>query len=218
MTGRSCILTQTMGILQMTHFAVRQESVSEALTLPRAYLEKHWYAIYTCANHEKRVAQQLIEREVEHFLPLYSSVRRWSDRRVKVDLPLFSGYVFARFILRDRLRVQQIPGVARLVGFGGTPTALPEEQIEALKTTLAGGVRAQPHPYLTIGQRVRVKAGPLEGCEGILRRRKGCFRFVLSLDLIRRSVIVEVGAAEIESLSTSWKARGERGTAIAFEY
>src|SRR5580700_8237318 len=85
-----------------------------------------WYAAYTSANHEKRVAEQLGVREVEHFLPLYSSVRRWKDRRVMLELPLFPGYVFVRMALRDRLQVMQIPGIARLVGFDGTPSALPE--------------------------------------------------------------------------------------------
>src|SRR5438270_7010797 len=82
--------------------------------LPPTHPEPGWYAAYTCANHEKRVAEQLSVREVEHFLPLYVSVRRWKDRRVTLDLPLFPGYVFVRVALRDRLQVQQLPGVARL--------------------------------------------------------------------------------------------------------
>ena len=82
------------------------------------------------------MAEQLGVREVEHFLPLYSSVRRWKDRRVTLDLPLFPGYVFVRMALRDRLQVQQVPGVARLVGFDGTPAALPDEEIDALRTSL----------------------------------------------------------------------------------
>src|SRR6266852_464107 len=79
--------------------------------------QPHWYAAYTSANHEKRVAVQLKERAVENFLPLYESVRRWKDRRMKLQLPLFPGYVFVRLALRDRLRVLQIPSVVRLVGF-----------------------------------------------------------------------------------------------------
>src|SRR5215467_7020856 len=87
--------------------------------LPLEYVEPHWYAAYTCANHEKRVAEQLIERAVEHFLPQYESVRRWKDRRVKLQLPLFPGYVFVRLELRNQIRVLQIPSVVRLVGFNG---------------------------------------------------------------------------------------------------
>src|SRR5216683_2968155 len=136
------------------------------------WAEQHWYAAYTCAKHEKRVSTELGMRKVEHFLPLYSSVRRWKDRRVTLERPLFPGYVFVRLALRDRLRVQTIPGVARLVGFGQTPAALPDEELEALRTSLRSGIRAVPHPLLTVGRRVRVKSGPLAGLQGILVKRK----------------------------------------------
>src|SRR3979411_833139 len=99
-----------------------------------------WYAAYTSANHEKRVAQQLGLRLVEHFVPLYESVRRWKDRKVRLELPLFPGYVFVRLVVRDRLQVLQVPGVARLVGFNGLPCALPDSEMEALKAGLASGV------------------------------------------------------------------------------
>src|SRR2546421_12913356 len=107
--------------------------------MPEAQLEHRWYAAYTSANHEKRVASQLGERAVEHFLPVYASVRRWKDRRVTLELPLFPGYVFVRMELRNRLRVLQIPGVAKLVGFDGAPAALPEGEIETLRMSLDGG-------------------------------------------------------------------------------
>jgi transcription antitermination factor NusG len=125
-------------------------------------------------------------------------VRRWKDRRVQLQLPLFPGYVFVHFALRDRLQVLQIPGVAKLVSFNGTPAALPQEEIEALRASLESGVRAEPHPYLTGGRRVRVKSGPLQGMQGVLVRRKNRSRFVISLDLIMRSVAVEVDALELE--------------------
>jgi transcription antitermination factor NusG len=169
--------------------------------LPAEYLEQRWYAAYTSANHEKRVAEQLVQRSVEHFLPLYASVRRWKDRKVKLDLPLFPGYVFVRLALRDRLQVLQVPGVANLVGFGGTLTALPEGEIERLRTSLGSGVRAEPHPFLTAGRRVRIKAGPLEGREGILLRRKGSLRVVLSIELIQRSIVVDVDVADVQPLT-----------------
>jgi transcription antitermination factor NusG len=155
-----------------------------------------WYAAYTSANHEKRVAEQLTVRAVEHFLPLYESVRRWKDRRMQLQLPLFPGYVFVRLKLQNRLQVLQVPGVARFVGFNGMPTALPDKEIEALRTSIVSGMRAEPHPYLAVGRRVRITAGPLVGHEGILlRRRGGCTRVVLSVDLIQRSVRVDVDAA-----------------------
>jgi transcription antitermination factor NusG len=173
---------------------------TEYRQLPSHYLEPHWYAAYVSANHEKRVGQQLQLRAIEHFLPLYDSVRRWKDRRINLQLPLFPGYVFVHLALRDRLQVLETRGVAKLVGFNGAPTPLPQLEIEALRTTLGDGVRANPHPYLKVGRRVRVKAGPLEGMQGILVRRKNVSRFVISLDLIMRSVAVEVEALELEPM------------------
>jgi transcription antitermination factor NusG len=159
-----------------------------------------WYAAYTCANHEKSVAEQLSVRSVEHFLPLYESVRRWKDRRVHLQLPLFPGYVFVRLALRDRLQVLQIPSLARLVSFNGTPAALPEAEIEALKAGLERGLHAVPHPYLKAGRRVRITTGPLEGLEGIVIRKKNALRFVISLDLIMRSVAIEIAVADLEPI------------------
>lgn len=169
--------------------------------MPDAYVVQHWYATYTCAQQEKRVAEQLAERKIEHFLPLYASVRRWKDRHVRLELALFPGYVFVRLALQDRLRVLLVPRVVRLVGFGGWPTALPDDQIEILRAGLTERLCAEPHPFLTAGHRVRVRRGPLQGAEGILVRKKGIFRMVLSLNLIMRSVAVEVDAADVEPLS-----------------
>jgi len=163
-----------------------------------AMTRPHWYAIYTSANHEKKVAAELGRRSVESFLPLYSSVRRWKDRRMKLQLPLFPGYVFVHLALSERLRVLQVPGVAKLVGFGGQPAALPDAQLEALRAGLNGQLCAEPHPYLAVGRRVRVLRGPFQGAEGILSRKKGVFRVVLSLELILRSIAVEVDAADVE--------------------
>src|ERR1700689_5528080 len=101
-------------------------------------LDKRWYAAHTRANHEKRVAEQLGRRAVEHFLPLYQSVRKWADRRKRLEVPLFPGYVFVRLPLQERLRVLEIPSVARLVGFDHLPAALPDDEVEALRNGLTG--------------------------------------------------------------------------------
>jgi transcription antitermination factor NusG len=159
-----------------------------------------WYAAYTRANHEKRVAEQLRQRSVEHFLPCYDSVRRWKDRKVCLQMPLFPGYVFVRIPLRDQMRVREIPSVATLVGSNGTPTALPDEDICTLQKGFAEGVCAQPHPYLAVGRRVHVVSGPLAGLEGILLKRKNRTRFVISLELIMRSVAVEIDPAELRTV------------------
>ena len=168
--------------------------------LHSARLEQHWYAAYTCANHEKQVATQLDVRAVEHFLPLYSSVRRWKDRRVTLDLPLFPGYVFIRLALPERLRVLEIPGVVRLVGFSGQPAALPDEDMEILRAGLGQRLCAEPHPFLTVGRRVRIMGGPFMGLEGILKKKKSALRVVVSLELIQRSVAVDVDAADVQAL------------------
>ncbi len=162
-----------------------------------------WYAAYTCANHEKRVADQLSARNVEHFLPLYTSVRHWKDRRKELRLALFPGYVFVRIALRDRLRVLEIPSVAKLVGFNGSATPLPEAEIQALKASLEAGLRAEPHPYITVGRRVRITSGPLKGLEGILVRKKNEMRFVISINLIQRSIHLDIDAQSAEPVSHS---------------
>jgi len=170
---------------------------TETSVLPVVDCELRWYAAYTSANREKRVSEQLNMRRVEHFLPLYTSLRRWKDRKVKLDMPLFPGYVFVRMALRDRLPVLQVPGVARLVGFNGTPVALPPEEIETLRASLVASVRVQPHPYLVVGQRVSLRSGPLAGLSGILVRRKSGARLVVSVDLIQRSVALEIDEADL---------------------
>lgn len=172
--------------------------LARSASLNEAFSEEKWYAAYTSANHERSVAAQLEVRSVEHFLPTYSSVRRWKDRRVTLNLPLFPGYVFVRMALSERALVVQVPGVARLVGFNGAATPLPEEEIEGLKRGLASGMRTEPHPFLRTGQRVRVQTGTLQGLEGIVVRRKNGRRLVVSLELIQRAMAVDLDSAEVE--------------------
>jgi transcription antitermination factor NusG len=194
----------------MAAATIPQPAVELVPELPAVFHEARWYAAYTCANHEKQVAEQLRERSVEHFLPLYETVHRWRDRRVRLHLPLFPGYIFVRLPLRDRLRVLQVPSVVRLVGFGdGLPTALPEEEITTLRNGLSGDLRAEPHPYLTAGRRVSIINGPLAGMEGILQRRKGNYRVVICVDLIMRAISVEADVADVMPLASG--GRGLRG-------
>jgi len=166
-------------------------------SLSARYVEPRWYVAQTCSRHEKTVAEQLGCRGIENFLPLYERVSRWKDRRVRLQLPLFAGYVFIHLPLRDRLRVLEIPGVARLVGFGGLPTAVPNEEMEALREALKGNLRMGPHPYLNAGRRVLITGGPLAGLEGILVRKKNQYRLVLSIELIQRAVFVDVDVADV---------------------
>jgi transcription antitermination factor NusG len=143
---------------------------------------------------------------VDYLLPLYSSLRRWKDRRKQLDMVLFPGYVFVNIALTERLRVLVMPGVSQFVSFYGRPAVVPEHQIRAFCLSVEGGLAMQPHPYLQKGHLVRVRNGPMAGLEGILLRRKDKFRVVISIDLIMRSVVVEVDEGDIEPLASNLQA------------
>jgi transcription antitermination factor NusG len=164
------------------------------------FFDSHWYAIYTWANHEKRVAREIAARGIEHYVPLYRSVRWWKDRRVELDLPLFPSYVFARLALCDKLKVLQVSSVVRFVGFNGQPAALPDDEFETLRAGLKERARVEPCPFLTVGRRVRIVGGPFTGLQGVLKRKKSSLRVVVSLDVIQRSLAVEVEAADVTAI------------------
>jgi transcription termination/antitermination protein NusG len=159
-----------------------------------------WFALYTRAHHEKSSAAQLGQRAIENFLPTFHTVRRWKDRRKQLELPLFPGYLFARFDPRAKLDVLNVPGVVRLVGFGSHPLAVPDDEIENLRIAIREHLDVQPHAYLTAGQRVRVIRGPLAGMSGTLVRRKGRARLLVSIELIQRAAAIEVAAQDVEPL------------------
>ena len=159
-----------------------------------------WYAVSVRPRHEKLVTRHLEHQGLNHFLPVYRSVRRWKDRHKELDMALFPGYVFVNLNLRDRLRVLRAPGAVQFVTFQGQPAVIPDSEIRALESSLSAGLRLQPHPYLHQGARVRLKRGPLVGAEGIMIRRKERFRLVLSIDLIMRSVVFEVDEADVEPI------------------
>src|ERR1700722_4363988 len=168
--------------------------------IPQGSRPENWYAIYTCPRHEKHVAEQIEQRSLPCFLPLYRSVRRWKDRRKELELALFPGYVFVRMALTSKLLVLQLSGVVRLVAFNGQPAALPTAEIEALQALWSSELKVEPHPYLCAGRRVRVHNGPMQGLEGIIVRRKDRCRVIFSIDLIMRSVAVEVDEADLEAM------------------
>lgn len=186
LAGKTCVTTSHL-------------DTERAWDMPAQYSQPQWYAAYTCVNREVKIATQMERRGIEHFLPTYESVRRWKDRRVRLAMPLFPGYVFVFLALRDRLPVLQIPGVVHLVSFNGHPAPLDAQQIERLRMALSQ-LRAEPHPFLTVGRNVRVRSGPLAGVDGILLRHKNNCRVVLSLELIQRSVAVEVDITDLELL------------------
>lgn len=160
-----------------------------------------WYGLNTRPRHEKLVAQRLEERGVTAFLPMITEVHRWSDRKKKVQLPLFSCYVFAKFIPNraERLRVLRVDGVFGLVGSRGEGTPIPDGEIDAVRNLVETKLPWSSHPYLKIGQRVRIRSGALDGMEGILLSRNGDQTLVISIEAIQRSLAVRVEGYEVEA-------------------
>jgi transcription antitermination factor NusG len=182
-----------------TSWAVRPSAVEEQMDGWAAQeFSAHWFAAYTNSHHEKRVASYLAERRLESFLPLYATRHRWKNGcEMNLELPLFPNYVFVRIASRERVRVLEVPGVVSLVGFGRTLAPLPDFEIEALRSGL-GRRKLEPHPYLVIGERVRIRTGAMIGMEGVLVRKKNNFRVVLALEAIMQCVAVEVDAVDLE--------------------
>lgn len=157
-----------------------------------------WYALYTRHQHEKLVAEILSKKGFEVFLPLYEAAHRWKDRTKLLTLPLFPSYVFLRGGLDRQLHIVTTPGVHSIVAIGSRAAAIPEAEITAVRRTLESSARVEPHPFLKCGDRVRVVSGPLEGIEGILTRVKNLFRLVISVEMLQKSVAVEVEASIVE--------------------
>lgn len=160
-----------------------------------------WYALYTRHQHEKTIVRILSNKGFDAFLPVYPVVRRWKDRSQRLLVPLFPCYVFLRGGLDRRRELVTTPGIVSFVGCGGYPIPIPEQEIAAVQQVVEKGLGVQPHPFLRCGDWVRVKAGPLEGFEGILVRQKSLYRLVISVELLEKSAAVEVDAAMVERVS-----------------
>jgi transcription antitermination factor NusG len=159
-----------------------------------------WYALYTRHQHEKNVALALTGKGMEAFLPLYTTVRRWKDRDKRLQLPLFPCYVFLRNPSGRWQPVLTTPGIHSVVGFAGQPSMIPVTEIEAVRKVVESPLKAEPHPYLKAGDRVRLRAGPLQGLEGILIQKKNILKLLVSVEMLRRSVAVEVDATIVERI------------------
>jgi transcription antitermination factor NusG len=159
---------------------------------------RSWYAVYTRHQHEKNAADLLARKDFEVFLPVYSSTRRWKDRKKNILLPLFPGYVFIRTNLSRKTEILTTPSVLWMVESGKQAAAIPDAEIEAVRRLTANPERVEPHPFLKVGQRVRIHVGPLAGIEGILTRVKSRYRVVLSLELLQKAVAVEVDFSSVE--------------------
>jgi len=177
-----------------------------------------WYALTVKPNHERAAAQALESKGLETFVPLYRSRRRWSDRIKELELPLFAGYVFCRFPGTERARILSTPGVNSVVGFGNQPAPLDDGEIRAVRSLVASGLPVGPWPFLRVGERVRVEAGPLCGVEGILTQVKDAWRVVLSIELLQRSIAAEVDRDSLTVVARPALTGGPRSTPRAPEW
>ena len=187
-----CTSSQSVGFCELPAFAGVGAD---------ADVEK-WFAVQTRPRHEKVVAQEVRDRGITTFLPLVREVRRWSDRRKVVESPLFSCYLFVKLVPRndDRLRVLRVNGALRFVGTHGMGIPIPDEQIHAVQTLLQEELPFCSHPFLKIGQRVRIRSGAFSGVEGILVSRSGERTLVISLDAIQRSLSVRIEGYDVEPI------------------
>jgi transcription antitermination factor NusG len=159
-----------------------------------------WYVLTVRPRHEKSVAGNLERRGFPSYLPLYRSLRRWSDRKKVVEACLFPGYVFCFFGRHQRMEVDQTPSVTSVVSFGDDPAPVPESELDAIRTVLESGRPAGPWPFLSSGRRVRIRGGAMDGLEGILVKEKDLWRVVVSVTLLQRSVAVEIDRDQVEPL------------------
>jgi transcription antitermination factor NusG len=164
-----------------------------------------WFAVYTKHQHEKRVADLLLRKGMETFLPTHRDVRRWNDRLKTLILPLFPCYLFVRTVVDQKLDILKTPGIFHIVESDGKACAIPDEEIAALQR-LVLNESVQPHAFLNTGDRVRIVKGALSGIEGILVRVKNQHRVVVSIELLRKSVAVEIDLGALQPLS-AWYPR-----------
>jgi transcription antitermination factor NusG len=191
---------------EATHLSEHSEALQQSSTSEQDYRGSlqfetppaHWYALQTYPRHEKRVHEDLGLRGLESFLPLYETVHRWKNGcKVRVELPLFPGYLFVNIDPRERFKVLSLPGALSIVGSASGPWPLPDSEITRLRASLQSR-KFEPHPYLAVGQKVRIKSGPLADLTGFLVRQSGGLRVVLSVELIRQAAAVEVNADDVE--------------------
>lgn len=159
---------------------------------------QHWYALYTRPRHEKQVEQELFDLRIEAYLPTHKIRRRWSDRYKIVEEPLFKNYLFVRTDLQRYRKALNPYGAVSFVTVEGEPAIIPDEELEALKIMVTSEIPHNPYPYLKAGRKIRVKYGPLEGCEGVLVRKRGLSRLVVTVHMLQRSIEAELDAAWIE--------------------
>lgn len=157
-----------------------------------------WFALTTRSRAEKAVRDYLDAHAVETFLPTFTRQSRWKDRKKSIEWPLFAGYCFARFDPPEQLTVLKCPHVAGIVSFAGTPSPIPEIEIENLRTLIESELQFDPVPFIKEGDKVQVVHGPLKGVVGRLVRKGPHARLILAVDLISQAVSVTVDASDVK--------------------
>ena len=160
--------------------------------------ERCWLAAYTRSRHESHVADRLSVKGVEALLPTYERFSRWSDRVQRSHAPLFPGYVFVHVSNEERVPVLQTMGVVNIVSVAGKPAPLSDQEIERIRACNAYASMVEPHPFLRIGHRVRVKHGPFAGWEGILVKKQNGARLIITVEQIMKSVAINLHGADVE--------------------
>lgn len=162
--------------------------------------QPNWHVLFVRSNQEKRIAERLGGKGVEHYLPCTRPVRQWKDRRVRLQVPLFPGYIFVRLPFPERMKVLTLPYVVSMLGSKNSPSVVSEEEIAVIRRGIEHG-DAEPHEYLKTGQRVLITGGVMSGMEGILVRKQTGSRVVISIDSIFRAFAVELDQAFVSPLA-----------------
>lgn len=176
----------------MIDTAIQKEMLVEQV------INKEWYALYTVVRHEKTVNSALAQKDIETFLPFREITSQWKDRRKRIQLPLFPGYLFVNMLLQEMWTVLNTRGVVKILGVNGSPIPVPVEQICTIKRLLESNLKYDHYPYFSQGKEVVVVNGPLQGIRGRILERRGNYRLILSVDIIQRSVSVEVDIRDVE--------------------
>lgn len=159
-----------------------------------------WYAIYTKPRHEKTVEASLIDKQIETYLPVIKRVRQWKDRKKKVEMPLFNGYLFVNIDYKNRFDVLETSGVVKIINFSGTPAVVPDWQIESLRQMLNFPETLQIEQYIKPGEIVEIVEGPMRGMSGTVITKRGAHRLVLTIDGIFQTISVQIDESSVKRI------------------
>ncbi len=184
-------------VSDFSSLATLKNKIMELRKVPR------WYAIYTRSRYEKKVSMELEERGLEHFLPLVPQLRYWKDRKKIVNMPIFPGYVFVNIKISEKIRVLRANGVVRFIEFNGSPSPIPDAQIEDVRQLLKYPDRVETASYFNCGDSVEITAGPFSGISGKIIHSRGKQRILVGIEIIQQAISVEIDSAWLKHLKLS---------------